>query len=103
MLKKASKVLPFIGIIILIYLIMRSGPEIIINTLFEMNILFLPPAVALFLLYLLVQTYKWGYLVKKQGMDIDFVSLFKIYLIGSFYGIITPGRVGNFIRIKYLK
>ncbi len=103
MLKKANKILPFIGLGILAYLIYKSGPQIILNTVFEMNLAFLPISAVLFLLYLFLQTYKWGYLVRKQGIDIDFLSLFKIYLIGSFYGIITPGRVGNFIRIKYLK
>jgi len=101
--KKATKLLPFIGICIMIYLILRTGPGLILETFLTVNVKFLFPAFFLFFLYLIIQNYKWGYLAKKQGIRLGFWTMLKIYLIGAFYGLITPGRIGNFIRIRYLK
>jgi uncharacterized protein (TIRG00374 family) len=101
--KKAMKVLPLIGICILAYLILRIGPEAILATFGQVEAVYLAPAILLFLLSIGIQNLKWEHLLRRQGIDAGFFTLFKIYLIGSFYGIITPGRIGNFIRIRYIK
>jgi uncharacterized protein (TIRG00374 family) len=101
--KIIKRILPFVGIIILAYIILRIGPENIINTFLGVNPLYLVPATLLVLVYISIQNIKWKYLLKQQGISVGFVPLFKITVIGIFYGLITPGKVGNLIRIKYLK
>ncbi len=101
--KKATRILPLIGICILVYLILRTGPGVILETFMKVDIRYLLPAAFLFFSYLCIQNFKWGYLVRKQGISLGFWTLFRIYIIGAFYGLVTPGRVGNFIRIRYMK
>ena len=103
LMKKAMKVLPLIGICIMAYLILRIGQEAILTTFGQVKAIYLIPAILLFLLSISIQNLKWEYLLRRQGIDLGFWPLFRIYLIGSFYGIITPGRIGNFIRIGYIK
>ncbi len=101
--KRALRILPLIGIAIMAYLILRIGPAEIIQTFNRVNAVYLVPAVLLFMISMGIQNLKWEYLIKKQGIDLGYWSLFRIYFIGTFYGIITPGRIGNFIRIGYIK
>jgi len=50
----------------------------------------------------IIRTYRWGVLLKSLGIDKSFVNLFRVLLIGVFYGLITPGRVGELVRAYYL-
>lgn len=103
MLDYAKKLLPLIGIIIFVYLIIGIGVENIVNSFVSMQPFYLAAALALLIPYLMLQTYKWMYIAKKQGIKLDYYYLFRLYLIGQFYGVLTPGRLGTFIRIWYLK
>ena len=47
--------------------------------------------------------YKWRIILENQGVDISITNLLKIFLISTFYGNITPGKIGTFIRVYYLK
>jgi len=64
---------------------------------------YLFPIFLILFLSFILKTFKWSILVKKQGIKISFLQLIKLNLIGQFYGIATPGRLGNLIRIYYLK
>ena len=49
-----------------------------------------------------IRTYRWNVLLKSVGINKSFAELFKVLLIGVFYGLITPGRVGELARAYYL-
>lgn len=56
-----------------------------------------------FVLTIFIKSLRWFYIIKIQGIRL---SLFKSYLYYSasiFWGIITPGRLGEAIKIFYLK
>ena len=61
----------------------------------------------LFLLLLILDlsllVFKWSFILKKQGIQLPFLYLFKIYMIGLFYGVITPAKAGSLGRIFYIK
>ncbi|MFC1454939.1 lysylphosphatidylglycerol synthase transmembrane domain-containing protein [Candidatus Undinarchaeota archaeon] len=95
-------VLPLAGILLLIYLLNQIGLEKIFTVKIT-NISYIILALLVIPLALILQTFKWKLILKLQKTDIDFISLFKINLIGLFYGTITPGKVGSFIKISYLK
>ena len=42
-------------------------------------------------------------LLKKQKIRVSFLKSLKIFLIGYFYGSVTPGYLGQTIRIPYMK
>jgi len=50
-----------------------------------------------------IKTYRWKYLLKMQDIDYSFKATLLMYLTGMYIGIITPGRVGEFIKGFYLK
>jgi glycosyltransferase 2 family protein len=97
-----SKLLPLIGIAIFIYIIIKIGLYEILKTFTEVNYLILL-TIPLFIIIAILQIEKWRIILKKQGIFIPYWKQVKIYLIGSFYGFITPARVGLLARSAYIK
>jgi len=98
-----KKILPTIGIIILLYLIINIGIEKIISALYEVQPIYLLLAFSLLIPRVLFDTYKWQFICRKQKMNFTFFYLMKINLISSFYSKITPGGLGGYIKIYYIK
>lgn len=101
--KHIKKLLPVIGIIILIYLIVHIGLEKIINIFSTVQPVYLLLSFLLIIPYMFLQTYKWQYLLHNKFVELDFWYLLKVNFIGQFYGVLTPGRLGTLMRIEYLK
>jgi uncharacterized protein (TIRG00374 family) len=101
--KYFKKIIPIIGIIILLYLIIDIGVEKIVNTFLNIS-----PLHAFFVILLtfprvLLRNIQWQLILKKQKIQVSFLKSLKIFLIGYFYGSITPGYLGQIIRIPYMK
>jgi uncharacterized protein (TIRG00374 family) len=60
-------------------------------------------ALVLFLPKLALSTIKWKYLCEKQNIQASTSSLLQLFLIGLFFGSVTPGGIGLHLRIYYLK
>ena len=50
-----------------------------------------------------ISNIQWQYLLKKQDINVSFLYSMKNIFIGYFYGLITPGGVGAYTRVLYLK
>ena len=50
----------------------------------------------------IIRTYKWSILLDSIKIKKPFVNLFKILIIGVFYGLVTPGKVGEIGRAFHL-
>lgn len=98
-----KKILPLTGICILIYLMMKIGIEKIIDALFTIKPLYLLLSILLLIPFILIGTHKWRLILHKQGIELDFIYLLKVFLIGFFYSTLTPGRIGDYIRVPYIK
>ena len=98
-----KKLLPLAGLAIFAYIVMQVGIDNILAAALSSNPLLLLVAVLFIIPVTILQTKKWDYLLKKQGIHEDFLWVLKINLIGIFYSAITPGKIGSFIRINYLK
>jgi hypothetical protein len=46
---------------------------------------------------------RWSYLLKMQGQNYSVWNCFLIYMGSLFWGNVTPGRAGDFIKIFYLQ
>ena len=103
--RHAKKILPFIGIVILLYLIFTSDIEKITDNFWKIfsNPIFFVIALSLLLPRVLVRNYAWQFILKEQKIQIGFWKSLKIFLIGFFYCSVTPGYVGHVMRIPYLK
>jgi len=102
-LKKWRRYLPIIGLILFIYILIKIDITNVIGEIKQVNLYFLLLSLISIVIMLIVQTYKWHIIALKQNIKIPFVESFKINLIGNFYGLITPSKLGSIIRADYLK
>ncbi|MAG20535.1 hypothetical protein CL618_03830 [archaeon] len=100
---KLKKLLPIIGIVLFIYIIIKVDPKKLFQTLLELKLSLLFLSLLLFIPISLIQTYKWKHITKLQNLTTNFLFLLKSNILANFYGLITPARMGNFIKIEYLK
>ncbi len=101
--KHAKKFLPFIGIVLLIYTIYTLDVEKIKNAFFSIKPIFIILALSLTLPRILIRNYAWQLIQKEQNIKLTFFQSLKIFLIGYFYGSITPGYLGQLMRVPYMK
>ena len=97
-----KKLLPVIGLLILAAVIYFIGLQNIVAAFLSANPILLLLSFAIIPFIVLFQVWKWKLLLDAQKVKINPVELTKIYLIGFFYGAITPGKIGSFIRITHL-
>ena len=98
-----KKILPVIGIIILIYLLSTVDISAVLKIFSD-----IPPFYAFLCLFSVVPivistNIQWQILLKKQKIHVSFFYSLKNIFIGYFYGFITPGGFGGYIRALYLK
>lgn len=97
-----TRYFPLIGIVIFAVILSRIdlGSFLLILKKVQYPFLFLLPFFILSIFF--VQTLKWQQLLKIQRLNYGFWYLFKIQVIGNYYALLTPSRVGYFIKISYL-
>jgi uncharacterized protein (TIRG00374 family) len=103
LLKIGKKFLPLIGIIILIYIIYSLDIEKIKDAIISINPIFIFISLTLTLPRILIRNYAWQIIQKEQKISLGFYESLKIFLIGFFYGSITPGYIGQLMRVPYMK
>lgn len=101
--KQAKKFLPLIGIAIFVYIVYNLDIEKIIVVFLSINPIFIICSLALTIPRLIIRNTAWQIIQKEQKITISFFQSLKIFLIGYFYGSITPGYVGQLMRVPYMK
>lgn len=100
---KAKLLLSFIGFFILAYIIYSLDVEKIITSFLSIDPVYILYSLLLTIPLLLIRNVTWQIILKEQKIFIGFFYTLKIYLIGVFYGSITPGFSGQIMRVPYLK
>jgi len=103
LLKKAKIVLPFIGLIILAYIIYSLDVHKIITAFLSIDPKYIVYALLLTIPLLFIRNAAWQLILREQNITVGFFYSLKIYLIGLFYGSISPGYFGQLMRVPYLK
>lgn len=94
----------FIGILIFLYIIFYKIDFLKIKKIIlSANYNFIILGIVLTFIMLLIQAWRWNYLKKIQNINYSFKDSFLIYGSGIYFGTITPGRLGDLIKILYLK
>jgi len=102
--KYLKKILPFIGLIFFIlYIIFTFDFVDIKEALLHVSPFFICLSLVLTIPGVIIRIYAWQIVLKEQGIKISFLQSLKVFLIGYFYGIFTPGFYGQLMRIPYLK
>jgi len=100
--KNWSKYFSSIGIILFIFILSKVDLDsflLIFKQAKYLYLLFLP--FSIFLIFF-VQTLKWQKLLKIQKLEYNFWYLFKVHIISNYYALLTPSRLGYFVKIGYL-
>ena len=90
-------------IIVVIYLIDSIGLKNTYNTLIIGNMGYFIFACMLAPLFICIKTLKWHLMIHNAGAKEDFSTSFNAMLSGLGFGIFTPARAGEIMRIKYYK
>ncbi len=99
---RPSKILPIIGLLLFAFIIARSGPMKILGVLMNIDMFYLLVSIGMIILVTILKSPKWKMVIGLHGCDYPFSKSMKVWLIGAFTGIVTPGRVGDLIRALYL-
>lgn len=91
-----------VTVILLAYLLLSINAGAIVAVITDMAILPLVICIPLVGIMYAIRAEKWKTLLKPIGIDMPFFSALKIYLIGTFYGSVTPGRAGEVSRSFFM-
>ncbi len=91
-----------VTVVLLAYLLLTINVGAIASTITGMAIVPLILCLPLVGIMYAIRAEKWKALLKPIGIDLPFVSSLKIYLIGTFYGSVTPGRAGEVSRSFFM-
>jgi len=98
-----KKILPIIGISLFIFIIWRAGIGEILDILKRTSLFWLGISVLSLIPTVIIRAIKWNCLINAYGIKHPIKNSIKAYLIGFFVGVITPGRMGDAVRARYLK
>ena len=97
-----KKLLPIIGIAILIYILTTLDGEAIIEMFSSINPWYALIAFCSIIPVVLLVNIQWRLILKRHKIRVSFWYSLKNIFIGYFYGFITPGGFGAYTRAIYL-
>ena len=103
LLKRAKQVLPFVGLGILALIVYSLKIDLIVDAFLSINLWYVIASLSLVLPMIVVRNAAWQLIMRDQKIHAGFFYTAKLFLIGLFYGTITPGYVGELMRVPYLK
>jgi len=92
-----------VGLILLAYIVTRIDLRHTARILIRQNTLLLLGTLALFLPQAALRIWRWSVILRTNGCRIPFALVRRTVLTGMFWGIVTPGKVGEFAKASLLK
>ncbi len=99
---KYIKYFGLVGLAVFAYIIWAIGIDNIIQSFLQMNLLLFAIALLILVPIILLKAYKQSLLVNGFGVKLGILDSAKIWLIGFFFSIITPGKSGDVIKCVYI-
>ena len=96
------KYFAIIGVILFLYIIFRVGLDKIVDIFYTINVTYLLPLLLLAPVAIIFKGLKWNTIIEAHDLDYPIKDCCLVYIIGVAAGIITPTRLGDFIRALYL-
>jgi len=93
----------FFGIFLFVIILAKTDLESILVNIKNVKLSYLVFAALFSFPVLLVKSYCWNYLKKRQNINYSLKDSFLMYGVGLYIGSVTPGRVGELSRALYLK
>ncbi len=92
-----------VGVALFVFILSKVDLPKILAQLKETNLLFCLGTLATFLIMIFLKGIRWSYLLRMQGYRYSVWNCFLIYMGSLYWGNITPGRAGDFMKVLYLK
>ena len=92
----------FIGVFIFLLILTKINFHEVFDILYRIKLIFFFYALILFFLGFLLKSWRWSILLKHQNINCCLSELTCYYIISMFLGTLTPGRIGEFYKVKYL-
>ena len=99
---KIKNLLPIFGIIILIIILSTLDLQKIADIFLRINPIYSILSFLIIIPLIILANIGWQIILKKQKINVSFLYSIKNFFIGYFYGFITPGAFGAYIRSIYL-
>ncbi len=96
------KAIQLFGLLLLFYLLSSIGFGRILSTITGANPLPLLLSFILIFPFTFFQAMKWKRIAEMKGIEAGLKPLYLQWMEGLLYGMLTPGKVGSFIRVKRL-
>ena len=98
-----TRYFPLLGIALFIYIISKLNIFKIAETLTSADPKYLALAILLYPIPLSLQVLKWHIILNSCGIKYPLKQTYKLWIIGFFSGMLTPGRVGEASKAYYLR
>jgi hypothetical protein len=89
--------------ILLVVLFTRVNLSEVIGILSTLNIIYYIISILFVPILYIIRTFRWKILLESIEIRNSFTNLYKALIIGVFYGLITPGKVGELGRAYHLR
>ncbi|MBN2067997.1 MAG: flippase-like domain-containing protein [Candidatus Diapherotrites archaeon] len=97
-----TRYLALIGIVLFLYILCSVGPFEILGNFSKIDFSIFAVVLALVVPILLLKGLKQQILVSAVGKRLSLVENTRVWLIGFFFGSVTPAKAGDFLRAHYL-
>lgn len=98
-----KRILQLIGILLLGYIVYRIGPINVFNEIRNVRVNLLILTILSIVFVTLLQGLRWQIILKVLDIHISWLQALKLFWIGMFVGAVTPGKVGDFARVYFLR
>jgi hypothetical protein len=90
------------GLLLFGFILTRIDLAKTLNIAKKVEIEYLLLSFPLFLPLILIKAWRWRTILDAQGIRIGIVKLFWRYLASFYIGVLTPGRMGEMVKVFYL-
>lgn len=94
--------LRWIGVILFVWILSRIDRTALLSVVRAAPVHLLLVVLVLLLAQLLAKALRWHLLMKSRGLASRFVASWRVYVIGIFFGVLTPSNLGELGRVPYL-
>ena len=100
--RKTTLLKIFLTILLLAVLLFKVTVFDITRVILSLQPVYLAGALLLVPVLLVLRTWRWNLLLGSVGIVLPFPETLKVLIIGNFYGLVTPGRIGELGRAYHL-
>jgi hypothetical protein len=101
--KGSLKYLSLVGIVLFLFILTRINLGDLYTVFLTINIFFLILALLVNFLAVFLKAEKWRIIVNSIKGDFSLLASVKAFLVGFSFSTITPAKLGDFIKIFYIK